>query len=173
MGLSQQQAPASTWDCCILRKEMSLCNICTRFSPQCAIYAQDLPKIVRKICTRLYFFSQCAIYVQHCTSLPNPPGPLTIYAINIVTQQVINFSIFLFKSTGQTTCNKEIKSNQMLFFRIIKNLFEMPIIPIYSVNSFTALKTWIFQDHQNIRKMNRRFKLSVYQVQLINLLVPP
>ena len=63
----------------------SMRNICARFSPnsqymhkictrlyfflQCAIYAQDLRKIVllspmRKICARLYFFLQCAIYVQ-------------------------------------------------------------------------------------------------------------
>ena len=31
---------------------------------------------------------------------------------------------------------------------------------IYDVGSFTALKTWIFQDHQNIRK------IELYQVDL-------
>ena len=48
---------------------------------QCAIYAQDLRKIVFlspinaqymcKICARLYLFLQCAIYAQDCTSFPN------------------------------------------------------------------------------------------------------
>ena len=53
-------------------------KICTRlyFFPQCAIYAQDLSKIVvispmRNICTRLYLFPQCAIYAQDCTSFSN------------------------------------------------------------------------------------------------------
>ena len=41
---------------------------------------------------------------------------------------------------------------------------------IHGVDSFTALKTWIFQDHQNIRKMNCWYELSVYQVELINFL---
>ena len=107
---------------CILRKMRKLCigcvnalyrgNSCARFSPnaqymrkictrlylfsQCAIYAQDLHKIVlvspirnictrfaqdctyvpnaqymRKICARLYLFLQCAIYMQDCTYFPN------------------------------------------------------------------------------------------------------
>ena len=43
---------------------------------------------------------------------------------------------------------------------------------IYGVDSLTALKTWIFQDHQNIRKMNCWHKLSVHHIELINLLVP-
>ena len=51
---------------------------------QCAIYAQDLRKIlsqcaiyaqdsipIRKICVRLYFFPRCAIYAQDCTSFSN------------------------------------------------------------------------------------------------------
>ena len=48
------------------------------------------------------FFPQWAIYVYDCTSLPNALRLLTIYAQNIIIQQVIKFSIFLFKSTGQT-----------------------------------------------------------------------
>ena len=48
------------------------------------------------------FFLQWAIYVQDSTSLPNSLGLLTIYAQNIIIQQVIKFSIFLFKLTGQT-----------------------------------------------------------------------
>ena len=48
------------------------------------------------------FFPQWAIYVQDCTSLPNALGLLTIYAQNIIIQQVIKCSIFLFKLTGQT-----------------------------------------------------------------------
>ena len=48
------------------------------------------------------FFPQWAIYVQDSTSLLNSLGLLTIYAQNIIIQQVIKFSIFLFKSTGQT-----------------------------------------------------------------------
>ena len=58
---------------------------------------------MRKICARLYFFLQCAIYVQDFT---------TICAQNIITQQVIKCSIFLFKLTGQTNYNKE-KNNQI------------------------------------------------------------
>ena len=49
-----------------------------------------------------YFFPQWSIYVQDCTSLPNALCLLTIYAQNIIIQQVIKFSIFLFKLTGQT-----------------------------------------------------------------------
>ena len=52
-----------------------MCNICARFEhrlyffSQCAIYAQDLHKIVLlsqmcNICARLYFFFQCPINVQ-------------------------------------------------------------------------------------------------------------
>ena len=48
------------------------------------------------------FFPQWTTYVQDSTSLPNSLGLLTIYAQNIIIQQVIKFSIFLFKSTGQT-----------------------------------------------------------------------
>ena len=94
-----------------------ICNIlyaqdCTSFSN-----AQDSHKIVLlspmdNICARLYFSPQCAIYVQDCTYLPSVPDPLTIYAQNIIIQQVIKFSIFLFKLTGQTTYNKE-KKNQI------------------------------------------------------------
>ena len=96
-----------------------MCNIYARFSPQCAIYGQNLRKVVllspmRNICKRLYFFPQCAIYAQDCTSLPSVPCPLTIYALNIIIQQVIKVSIFLFELTGQTTYNEEKKrSNQM------------------------------------------------------------
>ena len=86
-------------------------TICARlyFSPQCAIYAQDCRHYWKKYVTyhicHIYFFPLLAIYVQDCTSRPNAPGPLTIYAQNIVIQQVIKFSIFLFKLTGQTTYN--------------------------------------------------------------------
>ena len=70
-----------------------------------------------KICARLYFFLQCAIYVQDFS---------TIYAQNIIIQQVIKFSIFLFKLTGQTTYNKEKKiTSNVIFFLIINNLIEM------------------------------------------------
>ena len=48
-----------------------------------------------------YLFLQSAIYVQDCTSLPYALGLLTIYAQNIIIQQVIKFSI-LFKLTDQT-----------------------------------------------------------------------
>ena len=85
---------------------------CARFAQhctlsQCAIHAQDLYKIVllsamRNICPR---------FAQDCTSPPNALGPLTIYASSIIIQLVITFSIFLFKSTGQTLNNKEKKSN--------------------------------------------------------------
>ena len=105
------------------------------FFPQCAIYAEGLCMIVllfpmrnmcarlyfvpsaqymHKICAKLYFSPQCAIYAQDlhkiCPRLgfcPNALGPLTIYAQNIIVQQVITFCIFLFKSTGQTTFNKK------------------------------------------------------------------
>ena len=51
-----------------------MCKICTRlmyFILQCAIYAQDLHKIVLisplcNICPRLYLFLQCAIFAQDC-----------------------------------------------------------------------------------------------------------
>ena len=71
-------------------------------------------------------FSQWAIYVLDCTSLPNALPLLTIYAQNIIIPQVIKFSIFLFKSTGQTINTirrKKMKSD--VIFLIIKNLFEM------------------------------------------------
>ena len=65
------------------------------------------------------------------------------------------------------------------YFQLIYNLvhlrqyikeFDLPRKRrIYGVDSLTALKTWMLQDHQNIRKMN---KLSVYQVEFINYLVP-
>ena len=48
------------------------------------------------------FFPQWGIYAQDSTSRPNSLGLLTNYAQNIVIQQVIKFSVFLFKSTGQT-----------------------------------------------------------------------
>ena len=68
-----------------MRKIVVISSICARLYlfPQCAIYAQDLRKILsqcaiyaqdctsfsnaqymRKICARLYFFPQCAIYAQ-------------------------------------------------------------------------------------------------------------
>ena len=65
---------------------------------------------MRKICARLYFFLQWAIYVQDFTSLPNALGPLTIYAQNIIIQYVIRILYFLIQLTGQTTYNKEKKN---------------------------------------------------------------
>ena len=107
-------------------------NICARLYlfPQCAIYAQDFTyfpnaqdctsfsnaQYMCKICARLYFFLQCAIYAQDF---------ITIYAQNIIIQQVIKLSIFLFKLTGQTTFNKEKKIKSDVIFLIIDNLFEM------------------------------------------------
>ena len=81
-------------DCTSFPNVQYMCKFCARLycSPQCTIYVQDL----HKICARLYFS-------------PNAPSPLTIYAQNIIIQQVITFSIFLFKSTGQTTFNKKIQ----------------------------------------------------------------
>ena len=43
---------------------------------------------------------------------------------------------------------------------------------LYGVDSLTTLKTWMFQDNENTRKMNCLYKLSVYKAELINLLVP-
>ena len=80
-----------------------VCNICTRFAKDCTHFSNT--QYMCTICARLYFFSQWAIYVQDCTSLLNALDPLTIYAQNIIIQQVIKFSIFFFKLTGQTTYN--------------------------------------------------------------------
>ena len=89
-----QDAQVAHWMC----QCATVAQICARLYlfPQCAIYAQDLPKIVlispmrnictrfaqdctyfpnaqcmRKICARLYLFLQCAIYAQDCTYFPN------------------------------------------------------------------------------------------------------
>ena len=103
-----QDAQVAHWMCqCAIYAQDSvpMRNICAKFAqdctyclfPQCAIYAQDLGKIVLlispmcNICARLYLFPQCAIYAQDlrkivllspmrsictrfaqdCTSLPN------------------------------------------------------------------------------------------------------
>ena len=46
------------------------------------------------------------------------------------------------------------------------NLKDKVGCKIYGVGSFTALKTFIFQDHQNIRK------IELYQVDLIHFTFP-
>ena len=72
--------------------DVSMCNICIGFAQdslqmrnicarlylflQCAIYAQDLHKIVlispmHNICARLYFFLQWAIFAEDCTNFSN------------------------------------------------------------------------------------------------------
>ena len=45
---------------CILISTM--CNICTRFAQDCTYFPNA--QYMRKICARLYLFPQCAIYVQ-------------------------------------------------------------------------------------------------------------
>ena len=68
-----------------------------------------------------YFFPQWAIYVQDCTSLPNALGLLTIYAQNIIIQQVIKFSVFLFKLTAQVQhgMGPLINMQKSVFFAIV------------------------------------------------------
>ena len=90
-------------------------NVSTKRGFVCAGFQQIFwdTLYMRKICARLYFFLQCAIYVQDFT---------TIYTQNIIIQQVITFSIFLFGMTGQTTYHKEKKfKSDVIFFLIINN----------------------------------------------------
>ena len=68
--------------CVIFEQDsLSMRNKCARFAQDCTYFLNA--QYMRKICTRLYF--QSAIYVQDIT---------TIYALNIIIQQVIKFSIF-------------------------------------------------------------------------------
>ena len=67
-----QDAQVAHWmcQCAIYAQDLG------KILSQCAIYAQDLHKIVllspmRNICARLYFFLQCTMYAQDCTYFSN------------------------------------------------------------------------------------------------------
>ena len=47
----------------------SMHNICARFAQDCTYFLNA--QYMRKICTRLYFFLQCAIYAQDCSYFSN------------------------------------------------------------------------------------------------------